>query len=243
VSAAVKLDRAQMEEMLRRGSIGRLHPLSVGVSRSSRAAVSWGGISHDAHIQTIDTYLGPARFANQSDSYRYNVAAYRLDRMLGLELVPVSVERTVRRQSAAVTWWIDDVEMMEIERRKRGLEPGDMRAWKGQMQRTFVFQELISNSDSNQTNLLITKDWRIWLVDFTRAFRLHRKLMKPVTLRRLDPELRTALERLDLASLRVEMKGLLDGNQIRSILVRRDLILRHFQPEGTPRGRPESSGL
>jgi serine/threonine protein kinase len=235
VSVPARLDRAQMEEFLQHGSIGRLHPLSVGVSRSSRAAVSWRGVSHDAHVQTIDTYLGPARFANQSDSYRYNIAAYRLDRVLGLEMVPVSVERTVRHQSAAVTWWVDDVEMMEIERRKRGIEPGDMRGWNGQMQRAFVFQELISDSDSNQTNLLITKDWRIWLVDFTRAFRLHRKLMKPVTLRRLDPQVRTALERLDLTSLRAEMKGLLDGNQIRSILVRRDLILRHFPLEGTPR--------
>jgi serine/threonine protein kinase len=227
-ASSTTLDRDQMEQMLLQGRIGRRHGLAVGVSRSSKAVVTWRGMSHDAHIQTIDTFIGSARFVNQSDCYRYNVAAFRLDRMLGLGMVPVSVVRTIDGRSAAVTWWVDDVAMMELERRKRGLDPVDRRDWSAQMQRAFVFQELIANSDNNQTNQLITKDWRIWLVDFTRAFRVDRNLTGPTTLRRLDDRVRAALERLDLTSLREEMRGLLDGRQIRTILIRRDLILSHL---------------
>jgi hypothetical protein len=228
-AAAAAWDRSQMEEMLLQGRVTKQRRLSVGVSGSSRAVVSWQELSHDAHIQTIDTFLGSgARFTNQSDSFRYNVAAYRLDRMLGLGMVPVSVERMVDGQPAAVTWWVDDVEMMELDRRKLDSRPPDVRAWNEQMDRVWIFQELISNSDCNQTNLLITRDWKIWLVDFTRAFRVHSKLMKPDTLRRLDPSLRHALARLDEASLWAEMKGLLSRAQVRGMLARRDLILKQF---------------
>jgi hypothetical protein len=233
--ATAPLDRSQMEEMLRHGRIGKLRRLSVGTSGSSRTTVYWQGKSHDAHVQTIDTYLGSgSRYANQSDSYRYNIAAYRLDRLIGLGMVPVSVERATSRGQAALTWWVDDVEMMELERRKLGRKPPDARSWNLQMQRATVFQELVANSDCNQTNHLITRDWKIWLIDFTRAFRTHRKLTGPRYLRRLDPGLREALARLDESSLRREVKGLLNTAQIRSILARRDSIVGHFESKAAP---------
>jgi serine/threonine protein kinase len=236
--AAAPLDRMQMEQMLLRGRIGKLQRLSVGVSGSSKASVRWQGLTHDAHIQTVDTYLRPSsRHANQSDNYKYNVAAYRLDRLLDLGMVPVSVERAIGRATGAVTWWIDDVEMMELERRKLGREPVDKRRWNEQMQRVFVFQELVSNSDCNQTNVLITRDWTVWMIDFTRAFRSYRKLARPQYLTRIDPGLQSALESLDAKQLRAEMRGLLDSAQIRGILARRDLILAHFAQRPT-RGAP-----
>ena len=229
LASSPAIDPAEMEAMLLRGNIRKVRPLSVGVTGSSKAVVSWRGTTHDAHIQTVDTFLGSGtRHPNRSDSYRYNVAAYRLDRMLGLGMVPVSVERPISGHQAAVTWWVDDVEMMEIERRRLGCIQTDAGGWNDQMQRASIFQELIANSDNNQTNLLITTEWKVWLVDFTRAFRLDRKLMNPAALKRLDPGLEQALQHLDAARLRDEMRGLLDGLQVRSILARRDAILEHF---------------
>jgi hypothetical protein len=228
-STLASLDDARMEEMLLRGRIRQVKRLSVGVTGSSKAVVSWRGLTHDAHIQTVDTFLDAgSRHANKSDNYRYNIAAYRLDRMLGLGMVPVSVERSFGGRQAAVTWWVDDVEMMEIERRKLGRKPTDARSWNEQMQRASIFQELVSNADANQTNLLITSEWKIWLVDFTRAFRVGRQLKRLAGLKRLDPGLGCALEQLDAARLRAELRGLLDAAQIRSILARRDAILEHF---------------
>ena len=78
--------------------------------------------------------------------------------------------------------------MMEIERRKLKLQPPPpTRAWNDQIHKAYLFQELISNSDFNQTNLLITKDWRLWLIDFTRAFREYRKLDQSRSLRQDRP--------------------------------------------------------
>jgi serine/threonine protein kinase len=226
---ATTLERPQMEEFLTRGRVSDLRRISTGVTGSSRAVVTWQGSSHDAHVQTVDTYLGQGSGPpNLSDRYTFNVAAYRLDKMLGLNMVPVSVKRTVGGQPAAVTWWVDDVAMMEIERNKLDLDPPEAKAWRDQIHKAVLFQQLISNSDFNQTNILITRDWRLWLIDFTRSFRGYRKVDRIDRVARIEPEVREALVRLDEEDLRAEMKGLLTVRQMRAILARRDLILEHF---------------
>ena len=96
-----------------------------GINNTRRATLSDGRITHDAHIQTVDiskTVFQPARGPaelNFKDTYRYNIAAYRLARLLGLNHVPVSVERRLGRDLAAVTWWVDDVLMDEGAQFKR----------------------------------------------------------------------------------------------------------------------------
>ena len=56
-----------------------------GVTGTVRATLSDGTITHDASIQTIDESMREFRSnrgteLNFVDSWRYNVAAYRLDR-------------------------------------------------------------------------------------------------------------------------------------------------------------------
>ena len=95
---------------------------------------------------------------------------YRLARLLGLEdLVPVSVER--RGRDGALTWWID-AKWDESERKAQPVRPPDVAAWSGQLYRMVVFSELIYDTDRNDGNILYTKDWRLWVIDFTRAFRV-----------------------------------------------------------------------
>ena len=106
----------------------RLERLRIGVTHSRRATLSLDGRLHDAHVQTVDVLKHETRVRGRTepalrDCYRFNIAAYRLDRMLGLGMVPVSVERVVEGEQAAVTWWVDDVLMMERDRVERGIPP------------------------------------------------------------------------------------------------------------------------
>ena len=39
-----------------------------------------------------------------------------------------------------------------------------------------VFDQLLYDTDANLTNFLITENWKLWRVDFSRAFRLSRDL-------------------------------------------------------------------
>ena len=94
--------------------------------------------------------------------------------LLGLDIVPMSVLRRVNGKPAAVTWWLDDVAMDEGERQKMKpvpVGPNPSRT-AGYIHILRVFDELIQNRDRNAGNFLWTKDWTMWMIDHTRAFRL-----------------------------------------------------------------------
>ena len=139
---------ADKEAFLKKARIGRMQDIGVGVTGTRRATLDDGRVKHDAHVQTIDVFnrgvtqlRGQAPEINFRDSYKFNIAGYRLDRLLHLNMVPVSVERTVNREQAAVTWWVDDVQMMELERYKKNITPPDASSWADQMFTAKVFTE------------------------------------------------------------------------------------------------------
>ncbi len=234
---------AEKEVFLQTAEILSLENIPVGTTGSQRATLSDGSHTHDAQIQTIDvfrrgvTQLQGALVVNFKDSYKFNIAGYRLARLLDLNVVPVSVQRRVGRRQGAVTWWVDDVQMLELDRIKNGIDPPDIDAWNDQMSTCRIFTELIYNSDPNLGNFLITADWKLHLIDFTRAFRVIDSLREPANVTpRIDRRLFEGLRRLDKEQLEEVMDGMIDGNEIDSLLDRRDAILEILDAEITANG-------
>ncbi len=223
----------EKEDYLLRAEIVRTEKLEVGVTGSRRATLSLDGRTHDAHVQIVDVMKHQARVGQRTelhfrDRYLYNVAAYRLDRLLDLRMVPVSVERTVKGERSAVTWWVDDVLMMEKDRVENKIKPPGSRAWIEQTYRRRIFNELVYNTDFNLGNQLITRDWKIWLIDFTRAFWPVRKLFKPRNLWRPDQPLLDKMRALTPEQLGERLGCCLTRREQRSLLARRDAILEHY---------------
>ncbi|MDH3746364.1 MAG: hypothetical protein OES47_14800 [Acidobacteriota bacterium] len=223
----------QKEDFLLTAKVLGTQDLKVGVTGSQRATLELGGHVHDAHVQTIDvakrkSKVGAQTEVNFRDSFKYNIAAYRLDRMLGLGMVPVSVLRQHKREKAAVTWWIDDVQMSERERVSQQMKPPKLGPWQEQLNRALVFDQLVYNTDWNMSNLLITDDWTMWLIDFTRAFRIYKRLREPEKLRKIDADLLARLRSLEPQTVREELKDVLTGPEISGILGRRDAIVELF---------------
>jgi hypothetical protein len=236
-AAATSLSDADIERFLSTARVIRTRGTSKGVTGSLRATLTDGPLTHDAQIQTIDQskreFHGKhGTEFNFRDSWAFNVAAYKLDRMLGLHLIPVSVQRNWRTQQAAYTWWIDDVEMDEADRQKNRIAPGKPELWNEQMQLVRVFDQLIYNTDRNLGNLLIAKDWRVWAIDHTRAFRQVNTLRSPENLTRCDRQLLERMKQLDRASLKRELGRYLGDWDIDAMLARRDLIVAHFEQRG-----------
>jgi Phosphatidylinositol 3- and 4-kinase. len=201
-----------------------------------------GKITHDVHIQCIDEYRPVFRGKNGTveknfrDTYKFNIAAYRLDKLLNLNMVPVSVERQVDGKPCAVTWWVDDVKMSEEDRRDKQIKPPASQFWVDQLNKVRVFDQLIYNTDRNQGNLLITSDWRLWMIDHTRAFRTARTLLKPDALIRCDYALLTAMRKLNSAILTKELVPYIRPEEVSALLARRDLIVHYFDTQVKAKG-------
>ncbi|HET9360746.1 MAG TPA: hypothetical protein VFO58_13435 [Vicinamibacterales bacterium] len=227
------LSPAAMETFLLKAPMSRIRDAGGGVTGSQRATLSDGTLTHDVHIQTVDVakpvfQAGEKSEVNFKDSYRYNIAGYRLARLVGLDTVPMSVERAVRGKTAAVTWWVDDVMMDEKARGAKGTAGPNPGRTTNQLHVMQVWDELIQNRDRNQGNILWTSDWTMWLIDHTRAFRLGKELLKPEKLVRCERGLFERLKALTDQSIEEALGKSLTKAEREAVLVRRDLIVQHF---------------
>jgi hypothetical protein len=231
-----------MELFLKTAQITTRKSLQEGTTSALRVTLTDGKLTHDAQVQCVDIYKPEWKGAegtvekNFRDSWKFNVAAYRVGRLLGLRNIPMSVERTVDDKACSVTWWVDNIWMDEAKRRSSGIKPPATDAWVNQLNAVRVFDQLIYNTDRNQGNLLITPDWKIWMIDHTRAFRTFHALMKVEPLRRVDSQLLQALRKLNMADLRREAGPWLRAEELTAVLARRDLIVKFFESEIKTKG-------
>ena len=236
------LDDAEREAFLLKGEVVEDRAIPEGVTLPRRVTLRWGEHEHDAKIQTLDDYK--ARFKTGSgleidfrDSWRNNVAAYRLDRLLGLGFVPVTVVREYKRQPAAWTWWVDNYLMSDRDRYEKKKLPPSPLAWICQMDVQRLFDQLIFNFDRTRENTLIDKDWQLWMIDHSRAFKVFGELRNEENLpARCERRLLAGLRSLDRPTLEKAMEGLLNEKQIDGLLARRDTIVRFYDDAIATRG-------
>jgi hypothetical protein len=233
--------RDQMEQFLMNAKVVSTKPIGVGVTHSERAMLSDGTIEHEAHIQQVD--IQSNQFStrhgtelNFKDTFKYNIAAYKLDKLMDLNMIPVSIERKVSGKTSAVTWWVDDKMFDETDRVKQGIEPPDKDAWNKQMYVVRVFDQLIANTDRNLGNLVIDKRWRMWMIDHTRAFRTDTKLLSEKNLVMCDRKLMASMKKLDEATMEEQLRPYLSKTEIKAILGRRDKIVKFFEAAAQEKG-------
>jgi hypothetical protein len=229
-----RLTSAEMETFLLKARIIDARDAGAGVTGSQRVKLTDGRVTHDAHVQTVDIAkplfsAGEHSEVNFKDTYRFNIAGYRLARLLGIDTVPMSVERTVKGKTAAVTWWVDDVQMNEKERlAKKAMGPNPLRT-SNQIQLMHIWDELIQNRDRNAGNIIWTSDWTMWLIDHTRAFRTGKDLMKPDELTRIDRGLLARLKALTDKSVEDAVGDSLLKGERQAVLERRNRIVKIFE--------------
>ena len=233
VSPTPALSPQAMETFLLKARIIEEREASGGVTGTRIVTLTDGTITHEAQVQTVDISMTMFRArdyaeTNFKDTYRYNIAAYRVAQLLDLQTVPMSVKRIVDGKEASMTWWVDDIAMDErarLKARKSGADP--VRTTR-QIQTMRVFDELIQNRDRNQGNILWDKQWTLWLIDHTRAFRLEKKLLKPGRLLHCDRRLFERLKTMTEASLKDAAGDFLTKYEQEALLARRDRIVKLY---------------
>lgn len=229
------LTKEQMKQFLLTAKVVKSHGAKKGITGTLRLTLSDGTVTHDASFQPVDEHKDVMKLANGGvelnfvDSYKYNIAAYQLAELLGIdELLPVYVERKYEGKVGSLSWWLP-VKMDEVERHKQNLQAPDPDAWNRQMYKIRVFDELVYDNDPNLTNVLIGENWQIWRIDFTRAFRLNKDLRITKDLVRCDRQLFEKLKTLDGDTVREKTNKYLTKDEVKAVMARRDKIVAQFQ--------------
>lgn len=236
------LSKDQIKHFLLTAKVIKSSVSREGVTRPLRLTLTDGNITHDASFQGVDVHKAMEELAsgrtemNFTDSYKYNLAAYSLAELLGLDdMLPVYVQRKYDGKTGSLSWWLP-VQMDEAQRLKQHIQVPDTEAWNRQMYRVRIFDQLVYDTDANLTNVLIGDDWKVYRVDFTRAFRAFKRLQRPDDLVQCDRQLFAKLKALDRDQLATATKGLLSKDEVNAVMARRDKIVEHFETLIAKRG-------
>jgi len=228
---AAQYQGPDVERFLASARIKSIKNLGRGVTSPQLVTLERDGVTHDAVFKTIDerrpglTQLrGGVTELNFQDSWQTEIPAYVVDVIIGLGMVPATVERRISNQIGSLQWWVTSM-VAEADRAKQQLQPPDKEAWDRQVLKMRLFDALICNTDRHANNILVTADFQLRLIDHSRSFRPEREPRNPELLTRFSRSLLDGLRRLDPQDLRKRAGRYLDGGQMGALIQRRDAIL------------------
>ena len=219
------------EQFLLKGRIAANKDAGEGVTLSRIVTFEHNGARHQGLFKTIDeSKAGATKLADGTidvafqDSWQTEIAAYRVDLIIGLGLVPATVERRVGTNVGSVQWFVD-YKMKEAERIEKKISPPDLETWNRLMFKVRLFDQLIANVDRHLKNILVTENFEVRLIDHSRSFRINRELMRPQDLTRFSQALLDGIRKLEKQDLKKRTGRYLTDAQIDRMLQRRDAIL------------------
>ncbi len=220
---------AELEEYLRTAPVERIEEVPIGVTRPKRIFFAPGGLASSATFKVLPM----GRRSGYWEAHRSEIAAYELDRLLGLDMVPVTIERRVGSELASVQMWVEGCRMIKDVDQAACPNPVEFAK---QVCRQRVFDNLVANIDRNAGNILVDGQWNMVLIDHSRAFASNTMpFEKQMT--RIDREMFAKLKALDESGLMKTVRPwVLGDGPVRDILKRRDKIVADFEKLARKRG-------
>lgn len=209
---------SEFEEFLRKAVVDKIDNVPVGVTKPKRAFVKGEGPARSFVFKPIM----PSRSSGYWESYKSEIAAYELDKVLGMGMVPPTVERKHSGETGSAQLWVEHCTLL---RDRDTTKAPDVAAWNKQVFRQRVWDNLTANIDRNQGNLLMDQAWNLILIDHSRAFTA--QMTMPFPMNKIDREFYQKLKALDEVTIKTRVgKWLFDGPK--PLLKRRDKIIEHF---------------
>jgi hypothetical protein len=224
-------DDDTLAEFLRTATVTSIEPMP-GTDSPKKVTLERGPLRVAAIFKSTDS--GPRARShdregeiNSSQRWQHEVAAYQVDRLLGLELVPVTVEREIDGRRGSLQFWIDDL----ISNREAVAGKVPLTGYcslDDQHALMLVFDALIKNANRHAGNFLYERDsGMLRLIDHSRSFRLGGLPEMPkVTSRRVTETLARNLAALTPERITEVLSRLLEREQVRALIARRDALLK-----------------
>ena len=207
---------AEIERHLQSAEIVRMEAIGTGVTKPQRA--------HLAPATPFESLvwkpLAPGMRGGYQESYKSEIAAYELDKLLMLNMVPPAVERRISGDAGAAIMWLDGTKSVKETGGKVPTGPQFGRPLRVMQ----MFDNLIGNADRNAGNILIDGASNVILIDHSRAFIAGDKL--PWKFERVDGELWAKFKTLTSQRLKTSLGQWLDDEAIRAMIDRRDRMVR-----------------
>lgn len=228
---------AEIERLLLSGQVVSIKEIGSGVTKPRKVVLELDGRRIKAAFKTIKVHRpGLTRFPDGTtevdftDDYRYELAAYLLDRRLGMNMAPVTVLREINGERGALTEWVEDA-TSEARRMKKELAVPELLRHQQSMMR--MFDALIFNVDRHESNQLVTPDGKLHLIDHSRSFRKQRSLPKGFvnTPAGVSPEVFRNLQSLESEELLELLGDVLSPVQVKALMRRRDKILEKIRAD------------
>lgn len=179
------------------------------------------------------------RLKGYIEGWKYEIAAYLVDKHLELNMVPPTVEKRLRDNRGSCQLWVESkMTMKDKYEKKIAVPPRYVFGYNRALNLQRAFDNLIGNEDRHQNNYLITEDWRVILIDHSRSFRTGKKWTtelpygeknkEGLILKSMPKALLEKMEALDADRLKGIVGDNLTDDEIAAVLARRDLIVKHI---------------
>ncbi|MBI3404629.1 MAG: metallophosphoesterase [Acidobacteria bacterium] len=224
---------ADIENFLRTAKIIKSKMISTGLNGVEKLTLEENGVILNGAFRTVHVEKDMAKLAGGTvemffrDDFIFEPAAYELAKMLGIDSVPPAIRRTMHGEDGSLQIWVENV-MMETKRQKDKTNPPDVKLWNRQIQLMRVFDNLVYNTDRNMGNILIDKNWKVWMIDHSRAFRRNENLREPVGVAICERVMWEKMKALTLPDLQQHLRPFLRGVEIDGIFKRNKKMLAYI---------------
>ena len=207
--------RATIEEYLKTANVGRMENIGRGVTLPRRAYFEGRGPIDSMVWKPIQ----PGIWRGYYESYKSEIAAYEIDKLLTLDMVPPKVERRIGGELGVAVMWVSPTSTFADHGGMPKPPPAQAPAWNRQIVKAKMFQNLIGDMDPNLGNWLVDPSWNIILVDHSRALTSTNKLVHEM--QSIDAPLWSRITALTEAELSSSLGTWVSERERRAILERR----------------------
>ena len=159
------------------------------------------------------------------DSYKYDIAAYELTRLLGLELIPPVVEREIKGRKGTLQVYVENC-IREKDRKRKKLEPPNPKAFSNALEEVKMLENLTYDECQDADHIYVHRDdWRVCRVDFSEAFAPLRELLPGCDITVCSRKFFEGLLKLDEETVKSKLSRYLNDEEIGALLTRKDLII------------------